>query len=93
MGMVVRHGFVRVFVVAAVLTVGMEMRVDMCMLMGMHEISVAVLMGMSVLVLVGVLQFDGVLDHKIRAGNHDCQSNIELDGRPFAQKQHAKRHP
>ena len=53
--MVVQHCFMFVFVVVAVLAVNMNMCVDVCMLVGMHGIAMAMLVGMSVCMLMSVL--------------------------------------
>ena len=60
------------------------------MLMRMDRISVAVFVDMGMIMLMGVLQFDGVFNHKICADNHYNQGNIELDCGSFTQNQHTK---
>ena len=93
MQMVVQHCFMFVFVVVAVLAVNMNMCVDVCMLVGMNSIAMAMLVGMSVCMLMCMLQFNGILNHKIGADNHHNQGNIKLDCRSFTQKQHTKSYP
>ena len=77
-------------VVFAVLTMDMDMRMGVRMLMGMDSIAMCVFVGMGMVVLMGVLQFDGVFNHKISADNHHNQGDIELNCRPFTQNQYTK---
>ena len=81
--MLMRDFFVTMVVIVRVLTVNMEMRMCMRVLMDVGDISVSVLMGVGMLVFMGVLQFDGVLNHETSADDHDDQRNIELNGRSF----------
>ena len=81
--MLMGHGVMPVAVIAAVLAVNMDVGVGMRMLVGMEGISMAVFVGMGMGVLVGVLQLDGVFDHKPGAEYHGDQSGIELGGGPF----------
>ena len=90
--MLMGHFFMIMLVIVAVLTMNMDMRMAVRMLMGMDSISMAVFVGVGMVVRMGVLQFDGVLNHKICADNHYNQGNIELECRPFAQNQHTKCH-
>ena len=90
--MLMRHGFVMVLVVVAVVAMNVNMGVGMGMLVGMNGITVAVFVGMGVGMLVGVLQFNGVFNHKIGADDHHNQGNIELNGRSLTQHQHTECH-
>ena len=76
--------------VVGVLTMDMDMCMGVGVLMGVDSISMDVFVEMGMIMLMGVLQFDGVFNHKICADNHYSQGNIELDCGPFAQNQHAK---
>ena len=84
------HFFMFMIVVVAVLTVNMDMCVGVRMLVGMDSISMTVLVGMCVVMLMGMLQFNGIFNHKVGADNHYKQSNIELDCRSFSQYQHTE---
>ena len=64
------HRFVVMVVIFAVFTVNMDMAMRVRMLMGMDSIAMTVFVGMGVTMLVGMLQFNGVLNHKICADNH-----------------------
>jgi len=88
--MVMGHCIMLMIVITAVIAMNMDMGVGVRMLMGVDDISMAMSMGMGMAMLMGVLQFDGVLDHKIRADNHYYQGSIELYCRSFAQNQHTE---
>ena len=90
--MLMGHCLMIMLVVVDVLAVNMDMRMGMGvrMFMGMDSIPMAVLMDVSVTMLVGVLQLNCVLNHKICADNHDRQGNIELYCGSFTQNQHAE---
>lgn len=90
--MFVRHCFVIMIVIGAVLTMNMNMGMDVRMLVGMNNIAMAMFVRMGVCMLVCMLQFDGVLNHEVCAYDHHNQSKIKLDCRSFSQYQHAKRH-
>ena len=92
MQMLMHHCFVIMLVVVAILAVSMDMGMDVRVFVGMDSITMPVLVGVGVHVFMGVLQRNGVLDHEITADDHNCQRNIELDCRPFTQKQYAKCH-
>ena len=85
-----RHCLMIMLMVVGVLTMNMDMRMGVGMLMGVDSISMTVFVEMGMIMLMGVLQFDGVFNHKICADNHYSQGNIELDCGPFAQNQHTK---
>ena len=53
--MLMGHCFVVMLVIVAVLTMNMDMRMGVRMLMGMDSISMAVFVGMRVIMLMGVL--------------------------------------
>ena len=55
MRMFMRHKRMLVVMVAAVLPVHMDVRMGMGVFMGMHQLPVAMLMGVGMAVLVGVL--------------------------------------
>ena len=90
--MLVRHCLMLMLVIFAVFTVNVNMGVSVCMLVGMNNITVAVFVGMDMCMLVGVLKFNGIFNHKISAHNHNNQGDVELDCRPFTQKQHTECH-
>ena len=90
--MLVRHCLMIMLVIIAVIAMSVDMCVSVSMLVGMNRIAVAVLVGMSVGMLVSMLQFDGVLDHKISADEHHSQGNVKSHRRSFAQNQHSERY-
>ena len=92
MQMLVLHGFMMMFVIIAVLAMNMDMCMGVRMLMGVDGISVGMFVGVRVCMLMGMLQPNGILDHKISADHHYNQGNIELDCGSFPQKQHTKNH-
>lgn len=77
------YGFVIMLVIFGVFTMNVDMCMGVCMLMGMDSISMAVFMGMDMGMFMGVLQFNGVFNHKVGADNHHNQGGIELDCRSF----------
>ena len=83
MQMLIRHAFMAMPVIAAVFPMHMDMRVDMRMFVCMEQISMPVLMGVGMRMLMRMLQFDGVLNHKIGADDHQNQRNIESACRSF----------
>ena len=92
MCMIVQHCLMFMLVIISVLAMNMDMGVCVRMLMGMDNTAMAVFVGMDMVMLMGVLQFDGVFNHKICADNHRNQGNIELKCRSFSQNQHTKCH-
>lgn len=90
--LVIFHGFVGVGVGRLILAVDMGVRVDMGMLMGMHQNPMGVLVCMGVAMGVGMLQRNGILDHQHSRPNHNGKPHIKLDTRPFLQYHHPKQY-
>lgn len=72
-------------------TVGVRMRVNMCMFMGMDQFSVGMLVGMGVDMFMGVLKCDCILNHQHRRCHHNGKSQVELQSRPFFQQHHTEK--
>lgn len=53
---------------------------------------VPMLMGVNMGMLMGVLQTDGIPDHKNRRNDHDGEAHIELDAGTLVQQEHSKGH-
>ena len=70
--------FMVMAVIFAVAIVSVRMSVDMLVFVSMNRISVGVLMSMYMLMLVSMLQNNGVFHHNNRADHHDHKSNIKL---------------
>ena len=81
---------VLVGVIFSAVIVYVQVRVDVAVLVCMHNIVVSMLVGVDMLMLVGVLQLDCILNHKNRADYHYDKSNIELYFRSFAQNHKAE---
>jgi len=90
--LVVFHGFVGVRVSRFILAVDMGVRVDMGMLVGMHQIPVSVLVRMGMAMGMGMLQCNGILDYQHRRPDHNGKPHIKMDIRPFPQQNHPKQH-
>ena len=84
------HCLMIMLMIIDVRTMNMDMSMGVRMFVGMNGISVAMFVGVSVIMLVGVLQLNCVLNHKIRVAYHYSQGNIELDFRSFSQNQHTE---
>lgn len=82
-GMIVR-GFI--------LSVDMGMGVNVLVFMAMHQISMPVFVSVDVAVLVGMLKSDGIYDHQYGGGNHNDQTDVELDTGPLIEQNHTKDH-
>lgn len=68
--MLVRHCFMFMLMIVDILAVNVDMGMYMGVLMGMDFITMGMFVSMRVYMLVGMLQLDGVLNHKICAYNH-----------------------
>ena len=84
------QSFVSVCMRIVTLTMNMGMVVNMFVFMGMYHFTMLVLMGVDVAMLMGMLQSDGILDHKHRGCNHNRKSNIELYSGALPKKHHTK---
>ena len=69
---------VSVVMLRFVFSVNMCVGVDMFMLVGMQQLTVAVDMGVDVGMLMNMLQSNGIFDHQYRGDDHDNKANIEL---------------
>ena len=59
-------------VILIILAVDMDVGMDVGMLVAVNVVSVGVFVVMGMSVHVGVLQLDGVFNHKISTENHNC---------------------
>ena len=74
------------------LTVNVCMGVAMRMHMGVYQISMPVLVVVNMVMFMGVLQTDGILDHKNSCKDHNDQTYIELNAGTLAQQQDTESH-
>ncbi len=79
-------------VIVAVATVGVCMTVDMAMLVGVGQVAMAMGVGVDMMVLMGVLQGNGVLDHQHSCCDHNDQSEIKLESGPLLQQKDTEEH-
>ena len=80
--MIFKLVLVRMYI--AVTTVRVQVGMDVLMFMSMNRISVSVFVGVNMFVLVGMLQSDRILNHKIGADGHNDKRNIKLNSRSFS---------
>ena len=78
---------IRMVMESFILTVDVGVGVAMLMGMGVYQTAMPVFMGVDMGMFMGVLQTDGVLDHKDRCKDHDDQTHIELNTRMLVQQQ------
>ena len=86
------HHLGGVSVGAFVFAVGVGMAVNMLVFMGVNQFSVLMFMGMDMVMLVSMLQGDGVFYHQHGSCDHDCQTNIELHAGSLVEQEDAEQH-